>query len=109
MVVVWLEYTATYLTMDGFPGDPNRGWELPPAMVQCASNTIIYSSSMLVLLPVPNMSMPFNVLSLTCSLFAYLIGTVLIVLTKKGSEKILYKLHPEKKPSKSKLAKVKQR
>ena len=129
MSIISLDVSAAYLTMDDFPGDPNRGRELPPARLQCiAANAAatnanvassnyyeVYSSSVVVLPPVPDMSMPFNVLSLTCSLFAYLIGSLLIVLIKKGSENIVYALHPEKKPKrpieklKEKLSKLKQR
>jgi hypothetical protein len=61
-----------------------------------------------VLPPVPDMSMPFNVISLTSSLYAYIIGTLLTILVRKGSERIKFKLYPQKRPE-SKLQKLKRR
>ena len=50
--------------------------------------------------------MPFNVISLTSSLYAYIIGAIITILVRKGSEKIKYKVYPDKKPL-SKIAKLK--
>jgi len=110
-----LEYAPSFLTIDDFPGDPNRGRVLPPASVsvQCYpsaeghnTNMIVYSNSLLLLPPVPDLSMPFNVISLTSSLYAYIIGAIITILVRKGSEKIKYKMYPDKKPE-SKLTKIK--
>eukprot|EP00980_Cylindrotheca_fusiformis_P021126 scaffold8114_cov126-Cylindrotheca_fusiformis.AAC.12 len=108
-----LEYMPSFLTYDDFPGDPNRGRELAPAVVTvtCPSSVSpyqVYSNSPLILPPVPDMSMPFNVLSLACSLYAYLIGTLVTLLVKRASERVTYKLHPEKKP-KSMFEKIKEK
>jgi hypothetical protein len=54
------------------------------------------------------MSMPFNVISLTSSLYAYIVGTIITILVRKASEKIKYKLHPEKRPP-SKLKQLKEK
>jgi len=50
--------------------------------------------------------MPFNVISLTSSLYAYIAGAIVTILVRKASEKIKYKLYPEKKPI-SKIRKLK--
>ena len=110
-IAVSLEYAPTFLTLDDFPGDPNRGRVLPPATVtvRCApmnTKTTVYSNSLLLLPPVPDLSMPFNVISLTSSLYAYIIGAIITILVRKGSEKIKYKVYPDKKPL-SKIAKLK--
>ncbi len=124
-LTISLEYTPTFLTMDDFPGDPNRGRELPPAhlTVHCRPgpglgewrkgvtvdgdvHLAVYSNSLLLLPPVPDMSMPFNVISLTSSLYAYIVGTIITILVRKASEKIKYKLHPDKRPA-SKLKQLK--
>lgn len=102
-VVVSLDYEPVFLSLDDFPGDPNRGRELPPAVVTLICPDAphprhIFSNSVLMLPPVPDMSMPFNVLSLTCSLYAYLIGTLMTLLVKRVSERVRYKLHPDQKP-----------
>ncbi|KAL3930739.1 MAG: hypothetical protein SGBAC_011631 [Bacillariaceae sp.] len=111
-IVMSLEYGPKFVPYDDIPGDPNRGREMPPAVVQfqCPNNGRfeLYSNSPLILPPVPDMSMPFNVLSLSCSLYAYLIGTIVSLLVKRASEKVTYKLHPNKKP-KSKLGKLKEK
>ncbi len=52
--------------------------------------------------------MPFNVLSFTCTFFAFLVGSILNLLVRRASETIKYSLHPELRP-KSKAALVKER
>ena len=112
-----LEYETAFLTIDDFPGDPNRGRVLPPARVtvRCdhqiapegqSVNNIVYSNSLLLLPAVPDLSMPFNVISLTSSLYAYIIGAIITILVRKASEKVKYKMYPEKKPE-PKLTKLK--
>lgn len=124
-LVISLEYSPTFLTLDDFPGDPNRGRELPPALltVHCHPRIVeggkrltdydgirlsVYSNSLLLLPPVPDMSMPFNVISLTSSLYAYIVGTLITILVRKASEKIKYKLHPDRRPP-SKLKQLKEK
>ncbi|KAG7364886.1 Gpi16 subunit, GPI transamidase component [Nitzschia inconspicua] len=115
-----LEWEPSFLTLDDFPGDPNRGRELPPGRLtihcqpteQNSSLLLqpiqVYSNTMLVLPPIPDLSMPFNVISLTSSLYAYIIGMLITILVRKSSDKIKYMLYPKKKPE-SKLQKIKQR
>jgi Gpi16 subunit, GPI transamidase component len=112
-LTVALEYQPAFLAITDFPGDPNRGRELPPAVmtVVCPNDhpqfqRSFFSNSVLILPPVPDMSMPFNVLSLSCSLYAYLIGTIMTLAIRKASERVKYRLHPEQKPS-SPLQKLK--
>ncbi|OEU21063.1 hypothetical protein FRACYDRAFT_234689 [Fragilariopsis cylindrus CCMP1102] len=115
-LAISFEYGPSFLTLDDFPGDPNRGRELPPGRVTVQCNqppppvshhtttirspdlVMVYSNSLILLPPVPDMSMPFNVISLTSSLYAYIVGAVVTILVRKASEKIKYKLYPEKKP-----------
>ncbi|KAL3902658.1 MAG: hypothetical protein SGILL_010747, partial [Bacillariaceae sp.] len=119
--VISFEYEPSFLTLDDFPGDPNRGRELPPARlsIECTQgqqqsrpiplpSVSVYSNTLMLLPPVPDMSMPFNVISLTSSLYAYIVGTLITILVRKGSEKIKYKLYPDKKPE-SKIQKIKKR
>jgi hypothetical protein len=58
--------------------------------------------------PVPDLSMPFNVLSLTCTLYAFIIGSLINLVLRKASERVKYTLHPDLKP-KSKLQLLKER
>mmetsp|Transcript_37661 Transcript_37661/g.91608 ORF Transcript_37661/g.91608 Transcript_37661/m.91608 type:complete len:677 (+) Transcript_37661:57-2087(+) len=100
---ITMEYEPAFLTLDEFPGDPNRGQVVLPGKVTkwCTGNTapeLYYSNALLLIPPVPDLSMPFNVISLTSSLYAYLIGTLVTILVRKGSERIKYKMYPDKKP-----------
>jgi hypothetical protein len=118
-IVISFDYEPSFLTLDDFPGDPNRGRELPPARVSIDCRKVqptpvslpsvtIFSNTLMLLPPVPDMSMPFNVISLTSSLYAYVVGALVTILVRKASEKITYKLYPDKKPE-SKLQKLKKR
>jgi hypothetical protein len=53
---------------------------------------------LLILPPIPDLSMPFNVMSLTCSLYAYIFGGIVAMLVKQSSDKIRLALHPVERP-----------
>jgi Gpi16 subunit, GPI transamidase component len=110
-MVVVLEYEAAYLNFEQFPADPNRGFELPPFVARMTlacddaisngrpvHSTTLYSESPLLLAPIPDMSMPFNVISLTCTWYAFVVGSMVHLILRKGSERIKYGLHPELRP-----------
>jgi len=65
----------------------------------------LYTSSAIAMPPVPDMSMPFNVISLTCTLYAFVIGSMVNFLVRKSSQSIsdAYKGKKEE----SKMAKIK--
>ena len=115
------DYQPAFLSFEKFPADPNRGFEIPPVRVivepRCQrdvdqkmlpSKFNLFSESLLFLSPLPDASMPFNVLSLSCTLLAFVIGSILNLLVRRASERIKYKLHPELKP-KGKLKQIKER
>jgi hypothetical protein len=109
-----LEYKPEFLNFERFPADPNHGFELPPFVAHlsaactpksnCSGDTCpavsatLYSDSPLLLAPIPDMSMPFNVISLTCTLYAFIIGSFIHLIVRKGSERVKYRLYPELKP-----------
>ena len=43
----------------------------------------MYSNGALIMAPNPDMSMPFNVITLTCTMIAFLFGTILNILVRK--------------------------
>ena len=105
-----LGYDPVLLPFERFPADPNRGMELPPAIVRvdeiiCQTDRdaitvsqpalLFYSDSLLFMPPVPDMSMPFNILSLTCTFYVCIFGTILNMLVRRGSEAVKFALHPE--------------
>jgi phosphatidylinositol glycan class T len=109
---VMLDYEPVLLPFQQFPADPNRGIELPPTIFvfepECAISPVkLYSSPLLLMPPVPDMSMPFNVISLTCTLYAFIIGSLANLLVRKASEKVKQNMSPESK--KTKLQKFKER
>jgi hypothetical protein len=111
-VEVMLDYEPVLLPFQQFPADPNRGIELPPTIFvfepECATSPVkLYSSPLLLMPPVQDMSMPFNVISLTCTLYAFIIGSLANLLVRKSSEKVKRTLNPETK--KTKLQKLKER
>jgi Gpi16 subunit, GPI transamidase component len=55
-------------------------------MVTC-DNHSFYSSGALLDLPQPDFSMPFNVITLTCTLVAFFVGTAINVLIRKSDWK----------------------
>jgi phosphatidylinositol glycan class T len=109
------EYDPAFLSIETFPADPNRGFEIPPVRVTveplCNDPDLpgkfsLFSESLLHVSPLPDASMPFNVLSLSCTLFAFVVGSLLNLLVRRASERVKYKLYPELKP-KGKLHHIK--
>ena len=46
--------------------------------------------------PVPDMSMPFNVISLSCTLWAFVLGSIINILVRRGTESVKRELTGEK-------------
>lgn len=95
-------YDPVLLPFQRFPPDPNRGMEVPPSWVVWNSTHTIYSPSLLLLPPVPDMSMPFNIISLTCTLYAFVIGSIINTIVRRGDEKVYFQLYPDKRPKTTK-------
>ncbi|GAX09448.1 hypothetical protein FisN_6Lh175 [Fistulifera solaris] len=104
---VSLQFDPRFWSLDSIPGDPNRGIELPPVWVDFSEGTVS-SNTVLLLPPLPDLSMPFNVLSLTCTLYAFVIGSTMSLLIRKASQSVQEELDPSKKtPSKMSVIKKK--
>jgi Gpi16 subunit, GPI transamidase component len=105
-LTVSLDFVPILLNFQSFPADPNRGMELTPTIVHVfpldchvdVSPIPLYSNSLLLLPPVPDMSMPFNVISLTCTMYVFCIGSIVNLLVKRASDKIRYAMYPEQTP-----------
>jgi phosphatidylinositol glycan class T len=94
-----VDYDYVLVSFEDFPADPNRGMEMPPSIATfyCAPEfhttlftplARLYSHPLLIMPPVPDMSMPFNILSLTSTLYAFCIGGLVNLLVRKSSERI---------------------
>lgn len=90
-----LGYKPAFLSISDFPGDANRGFEIPPATAYFGNNNTLFSNAHLVLTPLPDMSMPFNVISLTCTLYAFIVGSLLNWMVKRASKHLHDRLDPE--------------
>jgi Gpi16 subunit, GPI transamidase component len=111
-----LDYDPVFLSIDSFPGNANRGFEFPPAMAsfQCgttsttrATTVHLYTDTQLVLSPLPDMSMPFNVISLTCTFYAFVVGSILNLAIKKASKHVKDQLNPDNTEPDSLAGKIK--
>ncbi len=125
---IQVDYNPRFLAFERFPADPNRGFDVPPSIASFSCplletftsaqaqaqvgqvpnifRTNVYSNALLIMPPVPDLSMPFNVISITSTLFALIIGTFINLLIHKSRESIKEKFDGNKNP-KSKLGKLK--
>ena len=90
-----LEYKPRFLSFEHFPSDPNRGVDVLPSSglfflpnTGVSNGIRLYSSSVIIMPPVPDMSMPFNVISLACTLYAFIVGSIGNFLVRKSSQSI---------------------
>lgn len=94
-----LTYSGTkrFISREGMPGDMSRGIEMHPVAVTVAEqhttdhslqNPFKYtllSEAYLITLPIPDASMPFNVLTLSSTVAAFLFGSMMSALVKKSA------------------------
>ena len=127
-----MDFVPRFLNFQRFPADPNRGMDVPPALVtffksKCKDkhlsrfeyldglkatskllcphtdcSVMLYSKPLLIMPPLPDTTMPFNVVCLSSTLFAFVIGLFLNILVKKSNESVRRRLYNEE-PEKSKL------
>lgn len=72
-----MDYDKAYLRYTEYPADAHRGFPIPPAVLSYADRQRrAYSSSALMMAPLPDFSMPYNVIVLTCTVLALAFGTV---------------------------------
>ncbi|KAG6853113.1 hypothetical protein C0991_006803 [Blastosporella zonata] len=99
-----VDVAKSFLRYTEHPPDAQRGWDLPPAILtpfepngngslKEASNRRLYTPTLLVDLATPDFSMPYNVIIFTCSLIAFLFGSVFNLLTRKF---VVVHINPEK-------------
>jgi GPI-anchor transamidase subunit T len=103
-LILSIDVTKAFLRYTEHPPDAQRGWDLPPAVFTPlvppdldadASDSLpsggrretlgrrIYTSTLLVDLATPDFSMPYNVIVLSCTLMAFIFGTVFNMMARK--------------------------
>ena len=107
---VEIQFLLVFLQFEQFPPDANRGFDIPSAIIQVGQRkeeknqkkkkkkkkkghrdettttttfTTMYTSSLMIEMPYPDFSMPYNVITLTSTLMAFVGGTVLNMLSRK--------------------------
>ncbi|KAG2158330.1 GPI transamidase component PIG-T [Suillus bovinus] len=89
-----MEVNKAFLRYTEHPPDAMRGWDLPGAVFfplsQSSHDTSssydwerIYTPNLLVDLPTPDFSMPYNVIILSCTLMTLIFGSIFNLLTRK--------------------------
>ncbi|BFU18631.1 hypothetical protein EHI8A_098090 [Entamoeba histolytica HM-1:IMSS-B] len=63
--------------------EPQRGWDVPSVECILSTQEIIISNNLLVGLPAPDFSMPYNVLALSLAIFALGIGNSIDIVIQK--------------------------
>ena len=86
-----IDLSKAFLKYTEHPPDAMRGWDLPPAVLfpvtlRDGARTIpkrMYTPTLLVDLPTPDFSMPYNVIILSCTLMTLIFGSIFNLLTRK--------------------------
>ncbi|RYQ88602.1 hypothetical protein Ahy_B09g095703 isoform A [Arachis hypogaea] len=129
--VLNIEFDKGFLHIDEYPPDANQGFDIPSAIIsfpdfnaglqfsdnsisktpmlsklQERSPVISYTEVLLVPLTTPDFSMPYNVITITCTVFALYFGSLLNALRRrvgeeerclndKGNTQLFQFLHPK--------------
>ncbi|PRP74830.1 hypothetical protein PROFUN_09530 [Planoprotostelium fungivorum] len=86
--LVTVQYEKAFLHWTEHPPDANRGFDLGSAVitVHSASPYRFYSDCLLLSLPTPDFSMPYNVVTLTGTVFALFFGATYNLLIRRGGK-----------------------
>ncbi|KAF9669746.1 hypothetical protein SADUNF_Sadunf14G0139500 [Salix dunnii] len=108
-----IDFDKGFLHIDEYPPDANQGFDIPSAAIafpdfhtsmlfhsndserkspmlskfQESSPVLLYTEVLLVPLTTPDFSMPYNVITITCTVFALYFGSLLNVLRERVGEK----------------------
>ncbi|GJP32611.1 hypothetical protein CLOM_g17223 [Closterium sp. NIES-68] len=88
-VTITVQYRKAFLTVFESPPDASRGVDLPAALLTVPSDphgpSHMYAPPVVVPLPLPDLSMPYNVITLTCTLLAVVLGSLFNTLRYRPS------------------------
>ncbi|CAN6627866.1 GPI transamidase component Gpi16p [Trichomonascus vanleenenianus] len=83
-VALAYDFDKSLLYLHEYPPDANRGFDIAPSVLTTADNKFsIRTTSLLLSLPTPDFSMPYNVIILTCTVMALAFGTIFNLLVKR--------------------------
>lgn len=81
-VVLAYEFEKAILRYTEYPPDANRGFDIPSAVITIG-NVAIRTTSLLLPLPTPDFSMPYNVIILTSTVMALAFGNIFNLLVRR--------------------------
>ncbi len=81
-VVLTYDFEKAILRYTEYPPDANRGFDVAPAVITIG-NVSIRTTSLLLSLPTPDFSMPYNVIILTSTVMALAFGMVFNLLVRR--------------------------
>ncbi|KAJ5773101.1 hypothetical protein N7457_007997 [Penicillium paradoxum] len=87
-VTLTYDFEKAILRYTEYPPDANRGFNVAPAVIRILDSThsapvYIRSTSLLLQLPTPDFSMPYNVIILTSTVIALAFGTIFNILVRR--------------------------
>ncbi|KAJ3412431.1 hypothetical protein HDV05_000735 [Chytridiales sp. JEL 0842] len=88
MTSVSFDFDRAFIKYTEHPPDANRGFDIGPAVVTIHPNEFhkaqrLYSETLLIALPTPDFSMPYNVITMTCTILALYFGSLFNLLTRR--------------------------
>ena len=87
-----LYFKKVFLHVDDFPPDADHGLEVFSSWAETSFENendldIVYGDGLIVVMPKPDFSMPFNVITLTSTVLAFLYGSIFNALVRKKGKK----------------------
>jgi phosphatidylinositol glycan class T len=85
-ISVTLPLEKEFLRYTDFPFDPNRGFDLPGALIEIRSDTCnleMVGGKLLLTMPTPDFTMPYNVITLTSTVIVLFYGTIFNLLFRR--------------------------
>ncbi|KAI8609329.1 GPI transamidase component PIG-T [Chytriomyces sp. MP71] len=90
MTVYSIQFDRAFIKYTEHPPDANRGFDTGAAVLSVHANATageegyrLYSDVLLIALPTPDFSMPYNVITMTCTVVALYFGTAFNLLVKR--------------------------
>jgi len=87
-----MEFSKSFIAYTEHPPDAERGWDLPAAVISYEETREnegdtrerrIYTKNLLINLPTPDFSMPYNVIIMTSTVITLFFGSIFNLLTRQ--------------------------
>lgn len=82
-VVLTYDFEKAILRYTEYPPDANRGFDIAPAVITIGGMVSIRTTSLLLPLPTPDFSMPYNVIILTSTVMALSFGFIFNLMVRR--------------------------